>query len=225
MKNYSLGQFRKTNTDSYMDQILNYRMTEIKTTKEDSEAIIFIDQGLSLSKAPLEEKHNYYLHFRVHKGNRPQIISLKLKNENEVDGDIQELYTYEIEAGDYKETVPIDLLITPVNNFNQLVFELQRVSADYRMENPDGTHGRKTDIEIIYLGEMKNLLDLMNTNKILKMGIQGPSGLMMCINGEEIHIGRSGIYEMIYDVPIYFLGIVIEDPKKDDNYFIIDYQY
>ena len=51
---------------------------------------------------------------------------------------------------------------------------------------------------------------------------------MMCINGEEIHIGRSGVYELYFNISVDFLGFVIKKSSQTQDgldYFILDYQY
>jgi len=52
-----------------------------------------------------------------------------------------------------------------------------------------------------------------------KIGIQGQPGLMLNINGEEIRVGRTGIYEMLDDLEITFLGVA----STDYGFFLIDY--
>ena len=59
--------------------------------------------------------------------------------------------------------------------------------------------------------------------------------MLMCINGEPIRIGPSGIYEIRNGYKIYFLGFIIKsyDEIIDENGnkqicrddFIVDYQY
>jgi len=59
--------------------------------------------------------------------------------------------------------------------------------------------------------------------------------MLMCINGEPIRIGPSGIYEIRNGYKIYFLGFIIKnyDEIIDGNgvsqirrdSFIVDYQY
>ncbi len=64
-----------------------------------------------------------------------------------------------------------------------------------------------------------------------KIGIQGPSGMLFCINGEGIRIGPSGIYEIRNsNYKIHFLGAIPQisidsTGKKGYDSFIIDYQY
>ena len=45
----------------------------------------------------------------------------------------------------------------------------------------------------------------------------------MSVNGEEVKIGRSGIYEINYGASITSLGIALTKDNKDN--FILDYQY
>jgi hypothetical protein len=46
---------------------------------------------------------------------------------------------------------------------------------------------------------------------------------MFTINGEEMIIGRTGIYELYHpDILINYLGFVT---YSDDDFFIVDYQY
>ena len=79
-----------------------------------------------------------------------------------------------------------------------------------------------------YVYEINNLIENGPWNKI---GIQGPSGMLCCINGEGIRVGPSGIYQLKNsNYNITFLGIIphissdIYGNLSYDN-FIIDYQY
>ena len=47
--------------------------------------------------------------------------------------------------------------------------------------------------------------------------------MLMCINGEEIRIGRTGIYEINYGISINTIGFIVE--PNDGKNFILDYQY
>ena len=44
----------------------------------------------------------------------------------------------------------------------------------------------------------------------------------MCINGEQIRIGKNGIYEINNTIQVTFLGFI---PKSASEYFIVDYEY
>jgi len=66
-------------------------------------------------------------------------------------------------------------------------------------------YGRVMNIEI---KSFTRLIDVIATLKntysnlayLTKIGIQGPPSMLMCINGEEIRIGKSGIYEINNDI-------------------------
>lgn len=71
--------------------------------------------------------------------------------------------------------------------------------------------------------EINNVLTKLGINKLTKIGVQGPSGLVMDINGEEIRIGRFGIYELIRRIDINFISFIVNN--DDNRFFILDYQY
>jgi len=60
----------------------------------------------------------------------------------------------------------------------------------------------------IEIKSFTRLIDVIATLKntysnlayLTKIGIQGPPSMLMCINGEEIRIGKSGIYEINNDI-------------------------
>ena len=66
-----------------------------------------------------------------------------------------------------------------------------------------------------------NILDDV-TYPLKKIGIQARPSFLMCINKQEIRIGRSGIFEVNNGVEITSIGFV---PKGADDYFIMDYEY
>ena len=59
--------------------------------------------------------------------------------------------------------------------------------------------------------------------RLKRIGVQGTPGLLMCINGEQIQIGKSGIFEINIDYIVSYFGVVIE--KDSDKVFLLDYQY
>lgn len=71
--------------------------------------------------------------------------------------------------------------------------------------------------------EINNVLTKLGINKLTKIGVQGPSGLVMDINGEEIRVGRFGIYELIRRIDIDFISFIVNN--DDNRFFILDYQY
>ena len=83
-------------------------------------------------------------------------------------------------------------------------------------------------IEVDNLSLIYNIMDYLRTSidnkgRLKQIGVQGPTGLLMNINGESIRIGRTGIYEINNGVTITSIGFIIEDGNTDN--FILDYQY
>ena len=102
-----------------------------------------------------------------------------------------------------------------------------RFSWLYNIINADGTYGRICNIYIDRLDEVYNVINylnpLINKSSLLQIGVQSAPGLLMCINGEEIKVGRSGLYEILNGYKISFIGFIVE--PDDNKYFILDYQY
>ena len=172
----------------------------------------------------------FYLCFKVHKQPEIQNISVILKNTTLLKDNSQTLGTVQVEAGDESEYSTFDFIFSPNENrtFNEIYFELQRTAAqDLNIQNPDGTFGRKVNLEIVKLAEINNVIDTLNPSianrgKLKQIGIQTAPGLIICVNGEQIKVGRSGLYEIKNGVEINFIGFIVEN---NDKYFILDYQY
>ena len=225
---FNLGQFRQNSTTNYVTP-LTYSFIDIETKAGLSETIIFIDKAIQLSGSNvLESDKNYYLNFSVYRSiSTSQKIKVYLKNSNAMEDNVQKLYTYTIAQGLDSIAVPIELIISPNGLYNQIVFELQRTSDDYSDKNSDGTYGKKLNIEISNLDNIHNILTDIGHSPLVKIGVQGPQGLLMCINGEEIRVGRSGIYEITNGYKINFIGFIKSAPYTPGgtDYFIMDYQY
>ena len=233
---YKFGQFRATQSSNYMKK-LTYTLDNKRVESSLSKGTVFIDKAIDLSganqlqgKTPQGKLRSYYLRFKVYKDTKnAQTFDLILRNTSLAKDNIQTLGTVQVPIGETDDYSTFEFIITPHENrvFNEIHFELARILKDFEEENPDGTFGRKPNIEVEILSEVNNLIETLNSsieNKgILKqIGVQSSPGLLMCINGEQIRLGRSGLYEMKKeDIQIYFLGFVVED----DRYFILDYQY
>lgn len=129
--------------------------------------------------------------------------------------------TITIPGGDIEEWVPVEFTLAPIFNFNAILFELNRTNEDYRVAV------RYPKIAYQQLGHINSLTSRVNGAPFLKIGVQSKPGLNMCINGEEIHVGRTGIFELRDGtIPISFFSIVnpatevdstLEDWKLDIN--------
>lgn len=87
--------------------------------------------------------------------------------------------------------------------------------------------GSLNSISNIELKQLQNIVPENNTNQeekpyITKLGVQGPSSLLMCINGEKIRIGKNKIYQLD-DKNIKIRSLCFY-PKQSD-FFIADYEY
>lgn len=139
---------------------------------------------------------NYYFHSKIKRLSSDQVFYIYLVNYNDVgvgeDVKTQYLKTITVQGGSSTEWVDFELLFTPLIQFDCILFQLQRTIEDYR------TGTRYPVIVYEELSLVKNMLSsqIKQGVSLIKMGIQSRPGLLMCINGEEIHIGRTGIYEV-----------------------------
>lgn len=231
---FQFGQFRRNQLSSFLTP-LSYELTTITSKSTISSAITFVDNILVLSGnniiKPTESDgvrtKNYYIRFKVYKKANPQTIKIKLVNTNKTSDNIQVLKSIAVEGGRESDYSSYEIVISPNNTYNRILFELQRELEDYNTINEDGTYGRICNIYIDRLDEVYNVINylnpLINKSSLLQIGVQSAPGLLMCINGEEIKVGRSGLYEILNGYKISFIGFIVE--PDDNKYFILDYQY
>ena len=117
--------------------------------------------------------------------------------------------------------IDIEFIFQPFTTFDTICFELVRQQVDYS--------GSPRQPIIIYeeLSEIKNLIEtryLGNKNPLKKIGVQTRPNALMSINGEEIRVGMSGIYELREDtIPIKSFSLfspsynVLTDSEKDQG--------
>jgi hypothetical protein len=112
------------------------------------------------------------------------------------------------------------------SGFDALIIEIEREHVDEEIihaTDADTKHfyGRLIDIDALdFKAKTINKLLPKESNAIIKkIGVQGHPGLTMVINGEEIKMGPSGLFEL-NDFDITSFG-VCGDAKR----FIVDYQY
>ena len=231
---FQFGQFRRNQLSSFLTP-LSYELTTITSQSTISSAVTFLDNILILSGnniiKPTEldgvRTKNYYIRFKVYKKANPQTIKIKLVNTNKTSDNIQVLKSIVVEGGRESDYSSYEIVISPNNTYNRILFELQRELEDYNTINQDGTYGRICNIYIDRLDEVYNVINhlssLINKTSLLQIGVQSAPGLLMCINGEEIKVGRSGLYEILNGYKISFIGFIVE--PDDNKYFILDYQY
>ena len=232
---YKFGQFRKSQLSSYLTP-LDYSLDDLRVESSLSKGVVFIDKGIDLEGSNIlkaltsdGKQRSYYLRFKVFKQETVQKITIRLVNTTKTQDNVQTIEDIEVPAGNTTDYDIFELVISPNDNhtYNQIYFELNRELIDYNTLKPDGTYGREMHIEIDRLDEIYNVINFLQTSienkgKLKQIGVQGPPGLLMSINGEAIRIGRSGLYEINNGINTTFIGFIVE---ADEKYFILDYQY
>lgn len=227
---YNIGQFRRNQLSSYEDKI---PVIANNTGAGIKELSIQTPEGLPLTETALifkdsfKKGENYYFSFYTafDKSDPGAFIVYLYDGQNKV---IQPIKYFDVGAGAFCEMVftPNDI------NYNKLVFKKvvksSQTSKVYIDATKEGNSTFATYLNI-ELWQLKNIIPLLDISYIKKLGVQGPPGLMFSMNGEEIHIGKSGIYE-VSGLNINTLSFVIKNrspiPYEDGkDYFIMDYLY
>lgn len=228
---YNIGQLRRNEITSYVNPV---KYTK-KTIINDESIIDFQDICLEMSGDQIvDTTSSYYLKFEV--SQRPEAAQdfiIKLKNNDVTIDNVQEVKTLKVAAGTGK--ISFELIFNPNSKYNQLIFELQRLALDFYLDNGDGTSGRKMEINILEFSKIINIVDsylkgkFSGLTKLKKIGLQGPPGLMFVLDGEEIRIGRTGVYELYNDnIEISYIGFIIKDSlftQSGKDFFVMDFKY
>ena len=147
----------------------------------------------------------------------PQTFVIKLINFNNTSSTEQFIKQITVQGGNREEWVNIEFIFNPVVTFDTILFQLQRTIDDYQ-----GVI-RYPKIAYQQLGSINNIINskIGNNISLLKIGVQSHPGLTMCINGEEIHVSRSGIFELKNGIlPISFFSVV--NPATEVNQSLSD---
>ena len=204
---FKIGQFRKSQINNYEEEKPIYYQNSSSpiSSSLDSNEKLTLEQNFK--KGIL-----YYFKFKTIEN---YSFSLVLRDKNE------------------EKEQPIKIFNVPKNTFCSVYFipndidycsivlKTDRTTIDYATACMDKTYDSSTKkYNNIYLSTITDIVSELNIPYMKKIGIQGPPGLAFCLNGDEIHIGKNGIYETD-KVNISSLGF---KPNEDD-YFIVDYLY
>ena len=225
---YQFGQFRSSQTNAYSVS-LEMDMGREPTQRSSSQDVVFYNICGNLSGNNIVNNQNsYYLQFEVkERMDSEQKFYLKLRNNTETEDNEQLIEEFTVPAGN--GTRYFELTFTPNATYNQILWELQRTALDYQLDN-----GRLMNITIKNYTRLINIISTLkqiysNMTYLTKIGIQGPPSLLMCINGEQIRIGKSGIYEINNDVikitSISFVPKQATLTSNEVDYFIMDFEY
>lgn len=228
---YKFGQFRKEQYtySNYVKQLdkNDYTLTSIETKAEIFSGITFSD--ISIKRAFSSADGSLLIRIAVARFNRETTVTVKLAKEN-----VSPLATTNVQtvaslvvpaaitAEEQSTPVMFDIMVTPSDSYAQLIFAIDRDGQDFT-ETPRAWIPAQSFM-IESFGTISNIipsLDIENKGRLKQIGVQGRPGLEMCINGEMIRVGRSGIYEINHGVDITFIGFI---PDEEDH-FLMDYQY
>ena len=200
---YKFGQFRKEQYaySNYVKPISGYTVKSIRSKAEGFQDIWF--QDIAIEKNFTITDGSMFMRFAVTRFTRDTNVTIKLMNNNTSalsTTNVQTVAIITVPAGntatELSTPIVFDITITPSDTYNLLVFSIDR---DGQALNPY----------------------IENMGRLKQIGIQSHPGLEMCINGEMIRVGRTGIYEINHGIDINFIGFM---PEEDDH-FIMDYQY
>lgn len=218
---YQLGQYNHLCAIDDINSFLTLiKRTEAKQKKVDAElelnsGIEFYNNCLKLVDGTFTLYDHYYFHGKIKKLNTEQRFYIKLVTYDDPENLEQYIETFVVPPIVYKPGtqeivgglfVDVDFMFTPIATFDSILFDLQRISADYiSPREPVIGYQEVSKINDIITNE-----SMININSsIIKLGVQSRPGLMLCINGEEIHLPRSGIYELKNGIILVnFLSVV-----------------
>ena len=228
---YKFGQFRKNQLQSYLTPITK-TIDEVEVQSALSSDVTFIDKVITPEEMLTALDNNgkiksYYLRFKIYKRtDSDQTITVRLVNTNLTEDNTQNIRKVKIEKGASIDYSTFEIVFSPndVHTYNQIYFELDREIIDYNIINDDDTKGRKIDLVVERLDDIYNVINYIDgsiedTGVLKQIGVQSAPGLLMSINGEEIKVGRSGIYEINNGIKVSFIGFIVED---DSKYFVLD---
>ena len=231
---YQIGQFRKSQMDSYSTPLQMTMGQQETTISSEGEVIFYNICGNLMGDNIVNNQNSYYLRFGVQqRTDSEQRFYLKLRNVTEIEDNEQLLEEFIVPTR--VSIIYFELVFTPNSTYNQILWELQRTILDYQMINTNNNHyGRVMNIEIENFTRLIDVITTLkntypNMNYLSKIGIQGPPSMLMCINGEQIRIGKSGIYEInngiIKITSISFVPKQSNLSSNQTDYFIMDFEY
>lgn len=222
---YKFGQFRRTQLESYA-ATLSFNVYSYEKELID-ENIKFKQQCLKLTEADFKTGICYYINFSIKQHpSSVQTFYLKLKNTTLTEDNQQIIKEFSIPAGN--EVVTLESIFSPNAHYDALVWELKRIRIDYQLLDNSGVSGRVLNLGVNSLTRLINIVPLLKENYnnleyLVKVGIQGPPSLLMCINGEEIRIGKNRIYEI--DNPNIKISSLCFVLTSRIEFFIVDFEY
>jgi len=215
---YIIGQYNHNNASSDDASFITPITTGVVRRKEESGDLGTNIDSISpfsnecVSGLNLNSTNYYYFRGQIKRMTSPQIFNIKLVNYDNEETKIEQFVKQvSIKGGDREEWVSIECVFHPIVSFDTILFQLQRTIEDYRI------FARYPKIVYQQLGIINNIIpDKVGTERpLLKIGVQSRPGLVMCINGEEIHTSRSGVFEVRNGIiPVQSFSVVNAAKEK-----------
>lgn len=224
---YRIGQMRRQQfsmsdfEDNLADRI---SIVEVENTIEQA-SITFTDFGIALNKDGYISTETYYVRVKI-KRRADGFQAFEIKLQQDADAFLEEPRTQHIRnivvpqkvSANEDEYDYFEFIFSPNSQYNKIVFVMSRDIKDFYLSTNDKP-GRFMDLTVDNIRNIKNILMSGSVQSyypelsyLRKIGIQGDPGLLFTVNGEEMHLGRSGFYELHDDnIPVEFLGFVIKD--------------
>lgn len=183
---YIVGQYNKSASTNSMTILTGGLPSRISSEAEGGtgfkeECLIFNNNFLNNTI--------YYFHGQIKKIIDKQVFNVQLMNDEDF-SEVQLIKNLTVDGG-ASGWVDVEFIFKPVKNFNRLAFILNRTVKDYYQD--------ETRFPVIIYQELSRVNNILNSvsngRPLIKMGIQSEPGLITAINGEEIRLGRSGVYE------------------------------
>lgn len=156
-----------------------------------SSSFTFQDSGLKYSNG-FQAGQTYYFRCDIKRNISPQDFSIKLiKYSSETNTVLLEQFIKKISVKpNHTDWVTAEFIFSPiVSDFDIILFQLNR-----NMKNID----KVPVIAYAQLSLVKNAIPNMvgSDKKLKKIGVQSHPGLLLCLNGEEIRLSRTGVFEV-----------------------------
>ena len=222
---YIIGQYNHNNSSlddaSFITPITTGRVSRRSSSNDTGvtggSLNLFEDE--CITDLNLNTSKYYYFRGQIKRMITPQTFAIKLVNFNDATSGSVEQFIKQItiQGGEREEWVNVEFIFHPVISFDTILFQLERTITDYR------EFARYPKIDYQQLGSINNIISskISSGVSLLKIGVQSHPGLAMCINGEEIHVSRSGIFEIKNGV-IAVTFFSVTNPATEVNQDITD---
>lgn len=226
---YNIGQIKYTDlsvpSDTYIEYLIN-NPEGVYEDLPDSTGTVFYPQ-LVYPNLVLQKNTAYFVRIYFKKIETPQHITIHLRDSANTIS--QKVKNFTVPALDGTAAVSSDNLNDPKTwiYFNFIFIPNQQGYTKISFDVVKTAYNVNINLEgnMVHLRKIHNLITTKvkpkhNVTSLVKIGVQSRPGTLMCINGEEIRVGKTGFYEINSGVDITYFGFGAE--LYD---FILDYVY